>query len=118
VMTEMRFDGRVAIVTGAGNGLGRIYALFLASKGARVIVNDLGLELGGTGTPTEAPARTVVAEIEAAGGVAAADTHNVVTGAQAFINAAMEAFGRIDIVINNAGFAGFSNFAETALDDY
>jgi NAD(P)-dependent dehydrogenase (short-subunit alcohol dehydrogenase family) len=117
-VTDMRFEGRVAIVTGAGNGLGRAYAHFLAARGARVVVNDLGLQLGGGGTPSGEPANTVVAEIKDAGGAAAADTHDVVTGAAAIVQTAIQAFGRIDILINNAGFAGFSRFAEATLDDF
>src|SRR5437899_12013616 len=111
-MTEMRFDGRVAIVTGAGNGLGRAYAHFLASKGAQVVVNDLGLELGGGGTPSAEPAKAVVAELGAAGGVAASDTHDVVTGAEAIVAPALDAFSRIDVLINHAGFAGLSKYGE------
>jgi len=104
----IRFDGRVAIVTGAGNGLGRDYALNLAARGARVVVNDLGVDtsgqpLSGTG---ESAAQRVVREIGAAGGTAIACHESCATrsGGSAIVESAMEAFGRIDIVIHNAGF--------------
>lgn len=97
----MRFDGRVAVVTGAGRGLGREYALFLASRGARVVVNDLGKSVLGTGQ-SERVAEKVVGEIVARGGVAVADTHSVVEGDK-IIKTALDCFGRIDILINNAG---------------
>ena len=103
-MSEHRFDGRVAVVTGAGRGIGRGYATLLAMRGAKVVVNDLGGSRSGVGADV-GPARSVVDEIVAAGGVAIADTNDVSTesGASAIIDAAVSEFGRIDIVVNNAG---------------
>jgi NAD(P)-dependent dehydrogenase (short-subunit alcohol dehydrogenase family) len=98
------FDGKVAIVTGAGRGIGREEALLLAAEGGTVVVNDLGGAADGSGADT-GPAHTVVDEIEAAGRVAAASTHDVSTwdGAEALVGLAVERFGRLDAVINNAG---------------
>jgi NAD(P)-dependent dehydrogenase (short-subunit alcohol dehydrogenase family) len=103
-MSELRFDGRVAIITGAGGGLGRAHALALAQRGAKVLVNDLGGSLDGQGSSTTAAGR-VVAEIEALGGEAVANHDSVATaaGGQAIVDAAIEAFGRLDILVNNAG---------------
>ena len=101
----IRFDGRVAIVTGAGAGLGRAYALGLAERGARVVVNDFGGARDGTDEGSKGPADRVVEEIKAMGGEAVANYESVATpeGGQAIVDAAMEAFGGVDIVINNAG---------------
>lgn len=101
---QMRFDGRVAVVTGAGRGLGRSYALALAARGAKVVVNDLGGSLFGDGADAT-PAATVAEEIRSAGGEAVADDSDVVSedGAAAIVGAAVEAWGRVDIVVNNAG---------------
>ncbi len=103
-MTELRFDGRVAVVTGAGRGLGRQYALLLASRGAHVVVNDVGGSLTGDGADVS-PAAEVVAEIKAAGGsaVVSTDTVATVTGGRAIIAAALDNFGRLDILVHNAG---------------
>ena len=100
-MSEIRFDERVVIVTGAGNGLGRSHALAFAARGAKVLVNDLGSARDGEGA-SSAAADAVVEEIRAAGGVAEADTHSVVEG-EAIVAAALERFGRVDVVGNNAG---------------
>jgi NAD(P)-dependent dehydrogenase (short-subunit alcohol dehydrogenase family) len=103
-MAELGFDGKVAIITGAGGGLGREHALSLALRGALVVVNDLGGAVDGSGS-SAGPAQAVVDEIKAAGGDAAADTNSVATpeGGAAIVQTAIDAFGRIDIVINNAG---------------
>ncbi len=92
-MAEMRFDGRVALVTGAANGLGRAYAHLLASRGARVVVNDVGAGLDGNGA-SDLPAKKVVEEIKAAGGEAIADAHSVgdQQGAEGAVGTAIEAF--------------------------
>lgn len=97
-------EGSVAIVTGAGRGLGRSHALMLARQGARVVVNDLGGAADGSGSDTT-PAEDVVAEIRAMGGEAVVDTHNVADwgGAKAMVDAALQAFGGLDILVNNAG---------------
>ena len=119
-MAELGFDGRVAIVTGAGNGLGRAHALLLAARGAQVIVNDLGGRVDGEGA-SQGPAATVVREIEDAGGVSVANTDTVWTpeGGRAIVDMALEAFGRVDIVVNNAGILrdrAFHNITPAELD--
>ncbi|UZW57248.1 SDR family NAD(P)-dependent oxidoreductase [Sphingobium sp. JS3065] len=103
-MTELRFDGRVAVVTGAARGLGRAYAELLASRGAKVIVNDPGGNLAGEGGDTR-PAQEAADAIVAAGGEAIAnfDAVGTVNAAQSIISQAIDAFGRIDIIVNNAG---------------
>ena len=113
------FDGRVAIVTGAGGGLGRCHALELAKRGCKVVVNDLGGAMDGTGGSSEA-AEGVVGEIKAAGGEAIANGGSVSdrAGAQSMVDDAMAAWGRVDIVINNAGILRDKSFAKMELDDF
>jgi NAD(P)-dependent dehydrogenase (short-subunit alcohol dehydrogenase family) len=103
-MSGLRFDGRVAAVTGAGRGIGRAYALLLGQLGAKVVVNDLGGSTLGRGQDT-GPADEVVKQIQAAGGTAAANYGDVSTvdGGKSVIDTAVEEFGAIDIVVNNAG---------------
>lgn len=120
-MSDVRFDGRVAIVTGAGGGLGRSHALLLASRGAKVVVNDLGGGRDGEGNPSSEMANKVVEEIKAAGGEAIADAHGVDTseGGEAIVKTAMDAFGKVDIVIANAGILrdrAFHNITEEDWD--
>ena len=112
-MADIRFDGRVAIVTGAGAGLGRTYALALAARGAKVVVNDLGGSRDGTGASTSA-ADVVVDEIKNAGGEAVANYDSVATrdGGENIVKTAMDAFGRVDIVINNAGILRDKSFVK------
>ncbi len=103
-MSELGFQDRVAIITGAGGGLGRQHALLLASRGAQVVVNDLGGSVSGEGG-SEGPAHATAQEINDLGGVAVPDTNSVATpeGGAAIVATALDAFGRVDIVINNAG---------------
>jgi NAD(P)-dependent dehydrogenase (short-subunit alcohol dehydrogenase family) len=112
-------EGRVAIVTGAGRGLGRAHALELARQGAQVVVNDLGCELDGTGGGT-GPAGEVVEEIRAAGGEAVANGDDVADfeGAARIVAAALDAFGGLDAVVNNAGFVRDRMFANVAEDEW
>ncbi|MED5813591.1 SDR family NAD(P)-dependent oxidoreductase [Mycolicibacterium sp. 050232] len=118
-MSTLRFDDRVAVVTGAGRGLGREYALLLASKGAKVVVNDPGGSLTGDGTDS-GPAQDVVDEIVSAGGQAVAVTDSVATpeGGQAIIGKAVEQFGRLDILIHNAGTVRRGSLKEMSYDDF
>lgn len=118
-MSTLRFDDRVAVVTGAGRGLGREYALLLAAKGAKVVVNDPGGSLTGDGTDA-APAQSVVDEIVAAGGQAVAATDSVATpeGGRAIIDTAVEQFGRVDILIHNAGTVRRASLKEMSHDDF
>ena len=103
-MTDLGFDGKVAIITGAGGGLGRQHALLLASRGALVVINDLGGAVDGSGSDKGAAER-VVDEIKSLGGDAVADTNSVATpeGGKAIVQTAVDAYGTVDIVINNAG---------------
>lgn len=116
---SIRFDGKVAIVTGAGGGLGRSHALALAARGAAVVVNDLGGAVDGTGGSSQA-AQAVVKEIVDAGGKAIANGASVTdrAGVDAMIQQTLNAFGRIDILINNAGVLRDKTFAKIALDDF
>jgi 3-hydroxy-3-methylglutaryl CoA synthase/NAD(P)-dependent dehydrogenase (short-subunit alcohol dehydrogenase family)/putative sterol carrier protein len=111
---RLNFEGRVAVVTGAGAGLGRVYALELARRGAKVVVNDLGGARDGAGAGSSSAADRVVAEIRAAGGEAVASYASVATaeGGAAIVAAAREAYGRVDILINNAGILRDKSFAK------
>src|SRR6185312_15339364 len=113
---EVRFDGRVAIITGAGNGLGRSHALLLASRGAKVVVNDLGGSIHGGGK-SSAAADKVVEEIKAAGGEAVANYDSVEDGAK-IVQCALDTFGRIDIVVNNAGILRDTSFQKMSDEDW
>lgn len=115
----IRFDGRVAIVTGAGHGLGRCYALELARRGAKVVVNDLGGAVDGTGAGVGA-AQSVVEEIEDLGGEALASAANVADAeqVQAMVDEAMERWQRIDVLINNAGILRDKTFSKVTLDNF
>jgi NAD(P)-dependent dehydrogenase (short-subunit alcohol dehydrogenase family) len=115
----IRFDGKVAIVTGAGGGLGRAHALELARRGAKVVVNDLGAAVDGSGGSSQA-AQDVVAEIKAVGGEAIANGGSVSDreGAQSIVRDAVAAFGTVDILINNAGILRDKSFAKMPLDDF
>jgi NAD(P)-dependent dehydrogenase (short-subunit alcohol dehydrogenase family) len=110
-MADLGFDGKVAIITGAGGGLGRSHALELAKRGALIVVNDLGGTMDGTGADAPA-AQKVVDEITAAGGEAVANHDSVATpeGGKAIVDTAIAAFGRVDIVINNAGILRDKSF--------
>jgi NAD(P)-dependent dehydrogenase (short-subunit alcohol dehydrogenase family) len=117
-MEELRFDERVAVVTGAGRGLGAAYAQLLAQRGAIVVVNDLGGTTEGDGSDPQ-PALKVVAEIEGAGGTAIPDFNDVSTveGGAAVIETAIDAFGRIDVLVNNAGNIRWGVFPEAKSED-
>jgi NAD(P)-dependent dehydrogenase (short-subunit alcohol dehydrogenase family)/putative sterol carrier protein len=114
---EIRFDGQVAVVTGAGGGLGRTYALELAKRGAHVVVNDLGGARDGTGASSR-PADAVVQEITSAGGSAVANYDSVATpeGGQRIVQSALDHYGRLDILVNNAGILRDKSFAKMTPD--
>jgi NAD(P)-dependent dehydrogenase (short-subunit alcohol dehydrogenase family) len=118
-MPERRFDERVAVITGAGRGLGRSYAMLLASKGAKIIVNDSGGSLKGGDVDT-GPAADVVREIRAAGGEAVACTESVATpeGGKAIIQSALDHYGRIDVLIHNAGNVRPASLKEMTQADF
>ena len=117
-MSDISFDGRVAVVTGAGGGLGRTYALELASRGALVVVNDLGGSVEGKGGDHTA-AQKVVDEIKAKGGEAVANFDSVSTpeGGASIVKTAVDTFGKVDVVINNAGFLRDKSFLKLTWDD-
>jgi NAD(P)-dependent dehydrogenase (short-subunit alcohol dehydrogenase family) len=125
VVSELRFDEKVVVVTGAGRNLGREYALMFAARGARVLVNDLGVGISDTDgvadAPSDPPADAVVAEIVDAGGAAVANRDTIATpeGGRAIVEAALDAFGAVDVVVNNAGqvrMAPFPELTEAQLD--
>ncbi len=116
---ELRFDDQVAVITGAGGGLGKEYALLLASRGARVVVNDIGGSVTGDGSDTTA-AEAAAAEIRQLGNEAVADSHSVITpeGGAAIIDTAVDTWGRVDIVINNAGIVRDFPFEEMTAERF
>ncbi len=119
-MSDLGFQDRVAIITGAGGGLGRQHALLLASRGAQIVVNDLGGSVSGEGG-SEGPAHATAQEINDLGGVAVPDTNSVATpaGGAAIVQTALDAFGRVDIVVNNAGILrdkAFHNMTPELID--
>lgn len=118
-MTERRFDGRVAVITGSGRGLGFEYARLLASRGAKVVINDNGSSLDGSGGDTSV-AQQAVDRIRAEGGEAVACTDSVATpeGGKAIVEAALDSWGRIDVLIHNAGNTRFDDFATIAYDAF
>lgn len=118
-MELLRFDGRTAIVTGAGRGVGRAHARLLAARGAQVVVADLGGLLDGSGASSE-PAEQVVKEIEAEGGIAVSCAASVATeeGADAIVRTALDTFGRVDVVVNNAGISQPDWFDDLTLDRF
>jgi NAD(P)-dependent dehydrogenase (short-subunit alcohol dehydrogenase family) len=117
-VSEITFDGRVAIVTGAGGGLGRTYALELARRGAQVVVNDLGGSVNGEGGD-DAAAQKVVDEIKSAGGEATPNYDSVSSpeGGESIVKTAVDAYGKVDIVINNAGILRDKSFAKMSWED-
>ena len=118
-MAESRFDGRVAVITGGGRGLGRSYALLLAAKGAKVVVNDPGGAMSGDAGDAGV-AQQLVDEIRAAGGEAVANTDSVATeqGGKAIIEAALDSYGRIDALIHNAGNVRYGSLSEITHEDF
>src|SRR3954468_20854179 len=116
-MAELRFDGTAAIVTGAGRGLGRAYARLLAERGCQVLVNDPGVTTRGA-PDAEGTAAHVAEEITAAGGLAVAHRNSVVDAADVIVEHALDEFGRLDVVINNAGISGGGAFDEMPPDDF
>lgn len=118
-MSALRFDDRVAVITGAGRGLGRAYALLLAELGAAVVVNDPGASMRGD-SPDEGVAAEVVREITTAGGRAVASTASVATpeGGRAIVESALEHFGRLDILVHNAGNVRYGSLTELSYEDF
>ena len=117
-MSDIRYDGRVAVITGAGGGLGKTYALEMARRGAKVVVNDLGGKSDGTGAG-HSMADQVVEEIKKAGGEAVANYDSVSTpeGGEGIIQSALNAFGRVDVVVNNAGILRDKTFLKLTPDE-
>lgn len=118
-MTQLRFDGRVAVITGGGRGLGREYALLLAARGAKVVINDPGGAIKGEGADAGV-AQQLVDEIRAAGGEAIPSTDSVATpeGGRAIVQAALDAWGRIDALIHNAGNVRYGAIRDIAYEDF
>ncbi|MGW0178101.1 SDR family NAD(P)-dependent oxidoreductase [Nocardia sp. NPDC003345] len=118
-MSDMRFDGRVVVITGAGRGLGRAYALLLGSRGAAVVVNDVGGSIPG-GDSDVGVAQTVADEIVAAGGRAVASADSVATpeGGQAIVAKALDTYGRVDVVVHNAGNVRYAPLTEMSYEDF
>ena len=114
---EIRYDGQVAIVTGAGNGLGKCHALYLAARGAKVVVNDLGGDIHGDGSRSSSAADAVVEEIKAAGGEAVAN-YDSVTDGEKIVQTAIDTYGTVDILINNAGILRDVSFIKMADKDW